>query len=146
MSDESAGLKILLVEDNPGDADLTRYNLERSKLLHELYVAVDGVEAMAFLRREGDWRDAPRPDLVLLDLNLPRKSGHEVLEEMKADDSLKAIPVVVLTSSDADEDVRRAYEGHASAFVTKPVGLESFGKIVRGIDNFWFSIVRYPPK
>jgi len=137
-------IKILLVEDNPADADLTRENLEACKILHELYVAVDGVEAMAFLRNEGKHKGAPRPDLILLDLNLPRKDGREVLAEMKADESLRPIPVVVLTSSEAEEDVVKSYELHANAYVTKPVDLEGFGKIVRGIDSFWFQVVRFP--
>lgn len=136
---------ILLVEDNLADADLTAAKLESSKILHELHVVVDGVEAMSFLRREGEHRAKPRPDLVLLDLNLPRKDGREVLAEMKADDKLKRIPVVVLTSSQAEEDVVKSYDLHANAYVTKPVDLEGFGKIVRGIEHFWFSVVRFPP-
>lgn len=137
-------LQILMVEDNPGDVELTRENLADSKILHDLHVAVDGVEAMQFLCREGDYGDAPSPDLVLLDLNLPRKDGREVLEEMKADPVLRVIPVVVLTSSAAEEDVLRSYQLQASAYVTKPVDLDGFGKIVRGIEHFWFSIVRFP--
>lgn len=139
-------IKILLVEDNPGDADLTRYNLKASKILHELYVVVDGVEAMAFLRREGQYKNEPRPDLVLLDLNLPRMGGREVLAEMKEDDSLKSIPVVVLTSSKSDEDVLASYNLQASAYIPKPVDLAGFGKIIKGIEYYWFSIVRFPPK
>lgn len=137
-------IRILLVEDNPGDADLTRENLERSKLLHNLHTVSDGVEAMAFLRREGGYRNAPRPDLVLLDLNLPRKDGREVLAKMKADPTLRRIPVVVLTSSAAEEDVLRSYELQASAYVTKPVDLAGFGKIVRGVESFWLTVVRFP--
>lgn len=139
-------IKILLVEDNPADADLTRENLESFKILHELHLVVDGMEAMAFMRNEGKYKDAPRPDLVLLDLNLPRKDGREVLADMKADEALRAIPVVVLTSSQAEEDVARSYDLHANAYVTKPVDLEGFGKIVRGINNFWFTVVRFPPR
>jgi CheY-like chemotaxis protein len=141
----ASGIKILLVEDNPADVVLTRENLSECKILHELHVAEDGVEALSFLRRKGPHRDAPRPDLVLLDLNLPRMDGREVLAEMKADESLRRIPVVVLTSSEAEEDVVRSYELQASAYVTKPVDLEGFGKIVRGIEGFWFAVVRYPP-
>lgn len=139
-------IKILLVEDNPADVELTRDNLEMSKILHDLYVAKDGVEAMAFLRREGEHAAAPRPDLVLLDLNLPRKDGREVLVEMKADAALRRIPVVVLTSSKAEEDVVKSYDLQASAYVTKPVDLDGFGQIVRGIECFWFSVVRFPPE
>jgi chemotaxis family two-component system response regulator Rcp1 len=137
-------IKLLLVEDNPGDVELTRENLRAVKILHELYVAIDGVEAMSFLRREQGHLDAPRPDLVLLDLNLPRKDGREVLTEMKADPSLQKIPVVILTSSQAEEDIARSYELHASAYVTKPLDLAGFGKIVRGIESFWLSVVSYP--
>ena len=139
-------IKILMVEDNPADVDLTRENLSASKILHELAVVVDGIEAMAFLRREGPWRDAPRPDLILLDLNLPRKDGREVLAELKDDESLRRIPVVVLTSSQAEEDVVRSYDLQAAAYVTKPVDLEGFGRIVSGIEGFWFSVVQYPPE
>jgi len=137
-------VKILLVEDNPADVELTRANLEMYKLLHEMFVTADGVDAMAFLRREGKYVDAPRPDLILLDLNLPRMDGREVLAELKADEELRRIPVVVLTSSSAEEDVLRSYDLQASAYVTKPVDLEGFGKIVRGIEGFWFSVVRFP--
>ena len=139
-------IKILLVEDNPGDVDLTRENLEGNKILHELFVARDGVEAMAFLNREGKHAQAPRPHLVLLDLNLPRKDGREVLADMKADPDLRRIPVVVLTSSKAEEDVVKSYDLQASAYVTKPVNLEGFSSIVKGIKEFWFSIVLYAPE
>ena len=139
-------IRILLVEDNPADAELTALKLEGSKILHELHTVVDGVEAMTFLRREGSFADAPRPDLVLLDLNLPRKDGREVLAEMKADENLRRIPVVVLTSSQAEEDVIRSYDLHVNAYVTKPVDLAGFGRIVRGIESFWFSVVRFPPE
>jgi CheY-like chemotaxis protein len=138
-------IKILLVEDNPADADLTRENLEASKIYNELHVTSDGVEALDFLRCQGAHKEAPRPDLVLLDLNLPRKDGREVLAEMKADESLRRIPVVILTSSQAEEDVLRSYELQASAYVTKPVDLEGFTKIVNGIESFWFSVVLFPP-
>ena len=137
-------IKILLVEDNPADADLTRENFEHSKILNDLFVAVDGVEAMAFLRNEGKFADMPRPDLILLDLNLPRKDGREVLQDIKSDETLKSIPVVVLTSSKAEEDIVKSYNLFANAYVTKPVDLDGFGKIVQGIETFWFSVVQFP--
>ncbi len=142
----SGRINLLLVEDNPADADLTRENLESSKILHELHVVVDGVEAMAYLRNEGPYADTSRPDLILLDLNLPRKDGREVLAEIKADQNLRRIPVVILTSSKAEEDIVKSYELQAAAYVTKPVGLEGFGEIVRGIEDFWFTVVRFPPQ
>ncbi len=141
-----SSITILLVEDNPADADLTQESLEVSKISNELHLVTDGVEAMDFLRRQGKYKNAPRPDLMLLDLNLPRKHGREVLAEMKADKKLCSIPVVILTSSLAEEDILRSYELHASAYVTKPVGLAGFAKIVQGIEAFWFSVVRFPPK
>jgi CheY-like chemotaxis protein len=137
-------IEILLVEDNPGDARLTREALRDGKVRNNLHVVVDGVEAMAFLRREGRYADAPRPDLVLLDLNLPRKSGREVLADVKSDPALARIPVVVLTTSKADEDVAKAYEYHANCFITKPVDFEQFITVVRSIEEFWFTIVRLP--
>lgn len=139
-------ITILLVEDNPADVDLTRDNLEDSKILHELFVVEDGVEAMSFLHQEGKYSDMPRPDLILLDLNMPLKTGNEVLSEVKADADLRRIPVVILTSSEAEEDIVRAYDLQASAYVTKPVDLAGFSKIVRGIEDFWFSVVRFPPQ
>ncbi|WP_028322517.1 response regulator [Desulfatiglans anilini] len=139
-------IKILLVEDNPADVELTAENLASSKILHDLFVVGDGVKAMDFLRRQGEYADVPRPHLVLLDLNLPRKDGREVLEEMKADPVLKRIPVVVLTSSKAEEDVIKSYDLQASAYVVKPVDLQGFGSIVKGIDWFWFSVVKYSPE
>ena len=138
-------IQILLVEDNPADVDLTKENLESSKILNDLHVAIDGVEALAFLRREGSYAGKPTPDLVLLDLNLPRKDGREVLTEMKADPKLKCIPVVILTSSKAEEDVLKSYQLQASAYVSKPVDLDGFAEIVRGIESFWFSVVQFPP-
>ncbi len=142
----SGTIKILLVEDNPGDADLTCEKLEESKILHEISVVKDGVEAMEFLLKNGPYKDELRPDLVLLDLNLPRKDGREVLSEMKSLPELKRIPVVVLTSSQAEEDILKTYELQASAYVTKPVDLAGFGKIVKAIEGFWFSVVRFPPE
>jgi two-component system, chemotaxis family, response regulator Rcp1 len=139
-------IKILLVEDNEADADLIRENLGVSKILNHLDVVADGIEALAFLRREGKYAHAGRPDLMLLDLNLPRKDGREVLIEMKADAALKRIPVVILTSSQAETDIVKSYDLQASAYVNKPVDLAGFGKIIKGIENFWFSVVRYPPE
>ena len=138
-------LTILLVEDNPADADLTRESLTDCKILHELHVAVDGIDALKFLRREGDHAQASRPDLILLDLNLPRMDGRELLAELKADADLRRIPVVVLTSSKAEEDVIRSYDLQASAYVTKPVDMQGFWKIIKAIEGFWFSVVRFPP-
>ncbi|MBD3216437.1 MAG: response regulator [Candidatus Lokiarchaeota archaeon] len=139
-------IQLLLVEDNPADADLTREKLEESKILNDLHVVVDGIQAMAYLRCEGEYKQAAKPDLVLLDLNLPRKDGLEVLAEMKADPALRRIPVVVLTSSKAEEDVVKSYDLQASAYVSKPVDLVGFGEIVKGIEGFWFSVVRFPPE
>jgi chemotaxis family two-component system response regulator Rcp1 len=137
-------IEILLVEDNPGDARLTREALRDGKVRNNLHVVPDGVEAMAFLRKEGKWADAPRPDLVLLDLNLPKKSGREVLAEIKTTPDLMRIPVVVLTTSKAEEDILRAYEFHANCYITKPVDLEQFLTVIRSIEDFWFTIVRLP--
>ena len=139
-------IDILLVEDNPGDARLTREALSQSKVRNHLHLARDGEEAMAFLRREGAFAAAPTPDLVLLDLNLPRRDGREVLEDIKKDPALMQIPVVVLTSSQADEDVLRSYRLHANCFITKPVDLEQLTKVVQGIEQFWFTVVRLPPE
>jgi len=135
---------ILLVEDDPADVELTRYTIEKSKVLIELQVVGDGVEALAFLRREGKYADAPRPDLILLDLNMPRMDGRAFLSEMRADDQLKTIPVVVLTTSQTDEDIYRSYHLGANCYITKPVGLEEFTKVVNAIEDFWFTIVRLP--
>src|SRR5687768_13841037 len=138
-------IDILLVEDNPGDERLTREALKEGKVYSNLHWARDGVEAMAFLRREGNYAAAPRPEIILLDLNLPRKDGREVLQEIKADDSLRRIPVVVLTTSKAEEDVLRSYNLHANCFVTKPVDLEKFIVVVKSIDSFWLTVVTLPP-
>lgn len=142
----SEKIKILLVEDNPADADLTRETMENCKILHEMYVMVDGIEAMKFLRRENSYRNAPRPDIILLDLNLPLKDGREVLEDIKRDTSLRQIPVVVLTSSQAEEDIVKSYNLYANAYITKPVDLGGFGKIVKAIEGFWLTVVHFPPK
>ncbi len=139
-------ISILLVEDNPGDVRLTMETLKRSKVRNSLNVAVDGVEALAFLRREGKFGEVPRPDLILLDLNLPKKDGREVLEEIKADEDLRRIPVVVLTTSQAEEDILRAYGFNANCFITKPVDLDQFVKVVHSIEDFWLTIVKLPPE
>ena len=139
-------VEILLVEDNPGDVRLTQEVLKEGKLLTNLTVARDGVEAMAILRREQPHAMAARPDLILLDLNLPRKDGREVLTEIRADENLRRIPVVVLTTSAAERDVLQAYDLHANCYVTKPVDLDQFVGIVKQIEDFWLTIVRLPPK
>jgi len=135
---------ILLVEDNPGDAQLTELGLKRARVLNRVIVVEDGEAALAFLRREGAYADAPRPDLIFLDLNLPKMDGREFLTEVKADPALNHIPVVVLTSSEADEDVLRAYKLQASCYVKKPVQFEEFLKTISLIDEFWLSVVRLP--
>jgi chemotaxis family two-component system response regulator Rcp1 len=145
MVNENRPVEILLVEDNPGDERLTREALKEGKVYSNLHWVKDGVEAMSFLRREGRYKDVPRPDIVLLDLNLPRKDGREVLQDIKTDDDLKRIPVVVLTTSKAEEDVLRTYNLHANCYVTKPVDLEKFIVVVKSIDVFWLTIVTLPP-
>ncbi len=137
-------IEILLVEDNPADVRLTREALKEEKLTNNLSVVSDGIEAMAFLRREGPYAGARRPDLILLDLNLPRKDGREVLEEVKSDPDFKVIPVVVLTSSKAEEDIVRSYRLHANCYISKPVDLSQFLEVVRSIQEFWLTIVRLP--
>jgi two-component system response regulator len=137
-------IEVLLVEDNPGDAQLTRIALSDGKMCINLSLTEDGVDALAFLRKEGKYLDAPRPDLILLDLNLPRKDGREVLADIKADPSLRRIPVVVLTTSQADEDILQAYELAANCFITKPVDFDQFVKIVQTIEDFWFTVVKLP--
>src|SRR3989475_12399954 len=136
---------ILLVEDNPGDVRLTREALGEAKFKNALYVAGDGVEAIAFLRRQGKYADAVRPHLILLDLNLPRKDGREVLAEIKQDPELKRIPVVVLTTSSAPEDIQKSYDLHANCYIVKPLGLDQFAKIGRSIQDFWLSVTALPP-
>lgn len=138
-------IEIFLVEDNPGDVRLTQEALKESKVINNLSVAVDGVEAMDFLHRKGKWTQAPYPDLILLDLNLPKKDGREILEEIKADNDLKRIPVVVLTTSKAEEDILRMYDQHANCYITKPIDFDQFIEVVRSIENFWLSIVKLPP-
>jgi two-component system, chemotaxis family, response regulator Rcp1 len=138
-------IELLLVEDNPGDARLTREALSMSKVRNNLHRVADGEEAMRFLRRDGNFAGAPTPDLILLDLNLPRRDGREVLEDIKSDPALKHIPVVILTSSQADEDIIHSYQLHANCFITKPVDLEQLTKVVQGIEQFWFTLVKLPP-
>jgi CheY-like chemotaxis protein len=139
-------IEILLVEDDPGDVLLIREAFEDNKVHNRLHVVPDGVEALTFLRQEGEHADAPRPDLVLLDLNLPRKDGREVLAEVKGDESLQHIPVVVLTTSKAEEDVLRSYKLHANAYVTKPVDFDRFIDVVRRIDEFFVTVVKLPSR
>ncbi len=143
---ETRPVDILLVEDNPGDVRLTKEALKDAKVLNEIYVARDGVEAMQFVHNEGSFVNAPMPDLILLDLNLPRKDGREVLAEIKKDPKLRHIPIVVLTTSKADEDIVKTYNLHANAFITKPVDLNRFVEIMHSLEQFWFTIVKLPPK
>jgi two-component system, chemotaxis family, response regulator Rcp1 len=141
---DAAAIEVLLVEDSPGDVRLTREAFKDAKVHINLHVASDGAKAMAFLKREGEYATAPRPDLILLDLNLPKKDGREVLAEIKEDPTLKTIPVVVLTTSSSEADILRSYQLHANCYITKPVGLEGFLTVVKSIDGFWLSVVRLP--
>ena len=138
-------IEILLVEDNPGDVRLTQEAFKEGKVRNNLSVVEDGLEALAFLRREGKYAGAPRPDLILLDLNLPRKDGRLVLADIKEDPKLRSIPVVILTTSKAEEDIVRTYNLHANCFITKPVDLDQFIRVVRCIEDFWLTIVKLPP-
>lgn len=144
MTEGPHPIEVLLVEDDPGDVLLTVEAFEHNKVNNTLHVVNDGEQAMAFLRREDGFADVPRPDLVLLDLNLPRKSGLEVLGEIKDDDELRRIPVVILTTSEADEDILRSYHLHANAYVTKPVDFDQFISVVRRIDDFFLTVVKLP--
>lgn len=139
-------IELLLVEDNPGDVRLTQEALREGKVRNHLHVAADGVEALAFLRREAQYANAPQPDLILLDLNLPKKSGREVLAEIKADPALRRIPVVILTVSKAEEDVLKSYNLHANCYITKPVDLDQFIEVVKSIEDFWLTVVVLPPR
>jgi CheY-like chemotaxis protein len=139
-------IEVLLVEDDPGDVLMTQEAFDDHKVRNNLTVVSDGAEALAYLRREGAYEKASRPDLILLDLNLPRRDGREVLEEIKKDDDLCRIPVVVLTTSAADEDILRSYQLHANAYVTKPVDFERFISVIRQIDEFFVSVVKLPPR
>ena len=138
-------IEILLVEDNPGDVDLTKEALANSKMHNTLHVVMDGMEAMEFLHSEGKYAGVDHPDIILLDLNLPKKDGREVLAEIKADEYLRKIPVVILTTSSAEEDVLKAYNLHANCYITKPIDLNQFLKVVKSIEDFWLSIVVLPP-
>ncbi|MBW1938998.1 MAG: response regulator [Deltaproteobacteria bacterium] len=137
-------IEILLVEDNPGDVRLTKEALKDGKVLNNLHIVTDGVEAMAFLLQEGNYSNAVRPDLILLDLNLPKKDGREVLLEIKSQEELKRIPVVILTTSSAEEDIIKTYGYHANCYITKPVDFEQFIKVVKSIEDFWMKIVKLP--
>jgi two-component system response regulator len=139
-------VQILLVEDSPADIELTRQALTEAKVANEVHVVMDGEAAMDFVHRRGNYPDAPRPDLILLDLNLPKKDGREVLSELKGDPQLHRIPVVVLTTSGSDEDVLRAYDHHVNSYVRKPVRLAEFIEVVRSIDDYWLGIVSLPPR
>ncbi|HEX3607672.1 MAG TPA: response regulator [Candidatus Dormibacteraeota bacterium] len=138
-------VNILLVEDNPGDVRLTLEALREGRITNQLHVARNGEEAMDFVRRQGEHADAPRPDLILLDLNLPRKDGREVLEELKNDPDLHRIPVIVLTTSSAEQDILRSYDLHANCFISKPIGYDDFITVVRSLENFWLRVVCLPP-
>lgn len=137
---------ILLVEDNPGDVRLTREAMKEAKLRNQLHVVSDGVEALAFLRRQGPYANAVRPHLILLDLNLPRKDGREVLAEVKQDSDLRRIPVVILTTSEAEVDILKAYDLHANCYIAKPVDIEQFLTVVKSIEDFWVTIVKRPTR
>ena len=140
----AAAIEVLLVEDSAGDVRLTREAFKDAKVHINLHVASDGIDAMAFLRREGEHANVPRPDLILLDLNLPKKDGREVLEEIKETPALKSIPVVILTTSASEADILRSYRLHANCYITKPVDLNGFLKVVKSIDSFWLSVVKLP--
>ena len=144
MSVYNGCIQVLLVEDNPGDVRLTKEALKEGKLLNQLTVVGDGVEALSFLRKEGIYADALQPELILLDLNLPKKDGREVLAEIKADPNLRRIPVVVLTTSSSEEDILKIYDLHANCYITKPVDLEQFMGVVKSIEDFWVSVVKLP--
>ena len=139
-------VQILIVEDNPADARLVREVMRDSKILNEIRWVPDGVEAMACLRKQGKYTDAPRPNLIFLDLNMPRKDGREVLAEVKADPDLRRIPIVVMTSSQAEEDIARAYDHHANCYVRKPIDFEQFHSVVKTLENFWFATVEIPSR
>ena len=138
-------VEVLLVEDNPADVDLTIEAFKEAKLRNRLHVAKDGVEAVSYLRRQGEFAEAVRPDVILLDLNLPKKDGREVLEEIKSDPALDMIPVVILTTSRDEADVLRAYKCHANCYITKPVDFDRFMEVVKSIEDFWLTVVRLPP-
>ena len=139
-------IEILLVEDNPGDVRLTKEALKEGKVCNKLHVAEDGDKALAFLRQGGSYAGAPRPDLILLDLNLPKRDGRELLAEIKTDPSLRRIPVVILTTSRAEEDILKTYDLHANCYITKPVDLEQFIGVVKAVEDFWLTVVKLPPE
>ncbi|HEX2920039.1 MAG TPA: response regulator [Bacteroidales bacterium] len=139
-------MDILIVEDNPGDARLIREVLNDNKVYSSLHIVNDGVEAMSFLHNTGKYSEMPKPDLIILDLNLPKKDGREVLAELKADDELMHIPVVIMTISQAEEDILKTYKLHANCYIAKPIDLNEFIKVIKSIEDFWFSIVKLPPK
>ena len=146
VGEESRPIEILFVEDNAGDVRLVKEALEENKFLNNLHMARDGVEAMKFLHKEGEYANAVRPDLILLDLNLPKKDGREVLAEVKVDEDLKRIPVVIMTISKAEEDILKTYNLHANCYITKPIDLDQFIKVVKSVENFWLAIVELPPR
>jgi len=137
-------IEVLLIEDSPGDVRLTKEALKEGKILNNLHVVNDGFEAMDFLKREGEYQNSPTPDLILLDLNMPKKDGREVLSEIKVDNNLKMIPVVVLTTSSAEEDILKSYNLHANCYITKPVDFDQFINVVKSINDFWLNIVKLP--
>lgn len=143
--EQARPVEILLVEDNPGDVDLTLEALEEARVRNTVQVVEDGVEALRYLRKEGKYANVRRPDLVLLDLNLPKKDGRQVLEEIKDDPALRRIPVVVLTTSDSETDVLESYDRHAAAYIVKPVNFDQFADVVRSIEGFWLTVVQYAP-
>jgi CheY-like chemotaxis protein len=146
VGEQSRPIEILLVEDNAGDVRLVKEALEENKFLNNLHVARDGVEAMKFLHKEGEYANAVRPDLILLDLNLPKKDGREVLAEVKVDEDLKRIPVVIMTISKDEEDILKTYNLHANCYITKPIDLDQFIKVVKSVESFWLAIVELPPR
>jgi len=137
-------VKILLIEDNEADVRLTKEGIKEAKMLNDLYVVNDGIKAMDFLNHKGEFEDMPVPDLILLDLNLPKKDGREVLEEIKKDPELKQIPVVILTTSEAEQDILKSYKLHANCYVTKPIGINQFVDVIKAIEGFWLTIVKLP--
>ena len=146
MTDSGKPVEILLAEDNPGDAKLTQKAFEQGNILNNLHIVENGVEAMDFLNQRGEYEAKPRPDLVLLDLNMPRKDGWDVLEEINEDPELRRLPVIVLTSSEAEADIVKSYELQANAYLTKPVDYSGFMDVVRSLEEFWLSVVKMPPK
>lgn len=144
MCDQNGSVEVLLVEDNPGDVRLTKEALKEGRILNNVAVVGDGMEALSFLQRQGKYADVIQPDLILLDLNLPKKDGREVLAEIKADPNLRRIPVVVLTTSSSEEDIVKTYDLHANCYVTKPVDLEQFMRVVKSIEDFWVTVVKLP--